>query len=123
MKKFVLTIMLIGLISGSAFANYTGVLGQRLTSSDMSIVKTTILATNTAYPVTFSAGAVASWTLFASGGDINLTLTNSTTANKITIPQGGSIWDHFPVPLAKDTTLYVWSSTAPVTLEGMYSYY
>jgi hypothetical protein len=123
MRKIVFGLIGFVMLAGVASANYVTNYGNAMISSDDTIMNTTIHIANQTYPVTFEAGAVASFTMYASGADIKLSKSSNITGTKITIPNGASLYDHFPMMLPKNRTYYISSTTVPCTLEVLYTYY
>lgn len=122
MKKFLASLIAVGLFAGVCFANVLPSVGSWPLSSDWEIKNTTCTLADTAYSMALSSGTSVSLTLQAKGGDIRLCKAGTTTEAYFTIGQDQSFYDHFPLPLPASTTLYFWSATAGSTLEVLVNY-
>jgi len=126
MKKVIITVIGCGLLVAIATLASANVLKKQsdvFVSSDIKIRNVSILVANTSYPVTFETGGVASFNLQARGADIRISTNEALASAKWTIVQNATFFDHFPMLLAPNKTLYAFSATVPATLEMFYTYY
>ena len=122
MKKLVIGLLMIMIVGGICFANSLPQAGKWPLSSDLKIYNGMAPAAGTVFGLTMEAGAVVSLNIHAIGGDLKWNLGGTTTEAYWTINEDQSYWDHYAVPLAKNTVLYFIATTTEAQAQVLLNY-
>ena len=111
MKKLLMVLLGLLLITGMAKASFLGPMGSVITSNDEKLYRQTMPLANTIYPVTLEAGSTASINMQAIGGDVRRCIAATTTEAYWTIGQSQTFFDHIPLQYGINKVLYFWTTS------------